>query len=200
MIIIQILGIISAVIILVYILLGILYKLFSRKLKAKFDESKMPVLRPIPIATKNRNFFMGILVWLFDVRNFKLEENWYFTLNDGTKIVVHKGFIFDGASIPRLFWTILSPIGLLLVPGLIHDYGYRYLRLWKIENGKVVPFMKHVHKHEWDRLFREVGNQVNGMKLINYIAWFCLIIGGCFAWKSNRRRKKELIIPELVNK
>jgi hypothetical protein len=44
------------------------------------------------------------------------------TLKDGTEIILPADFELDGASIPRIFWGILSPVGLLLIPGLIHDY------------------------------------------------------------------------------
>ena len=70
---------------------------------------------------------MRLLVWIFEVRKWELMENWYFTLNDDVQIVINKGFVFDGASIPRPLWAFLSPVGLLLIPGLIHDYGYKFV-------------------------------------------------------------------------
>lgn len=45
----------------------------------------------------------------------------------GIKVIIRKGFIFDGASIPRIFWsTTGSPfLPQYIGPGLIHDYLYR---------------------------------------------------------------------------
>ena len=44
------------------------------------------------------------------------------------KVVIHAGFLFDGASIPRIFWTMLglTPHGVMDGPALIHDFLYHY--------------------------------------------------------------------------
>lgn len=39
-------------------------------------------------------------------------------------ITVPLGFISDGASIPRIFWNILSPFGEYFEAALIHDFLY----------------------------------------------------------------------------
>jgi hypothetical protein len=66
-----------------------------------------------------------------------------------------EGFQFDGASIPRVLWAFLNPIGLLLIPGLIHDYGYRHRQLWIIDEDSMeaVPYMEGEDKAQWDQLF-----------------------------------------------
>lgn len=43
----------------------------------------------------------------------------------GTKIIeVPIGFITDGASVPRVFWSLFSPAGSYLGAAVIHDYLY----------------------------------------------------------------------------
>jgi hypothetical protein len=39
-------------------------------------------------------------------------------------IIVPKNFYSDGASIPRIFWSILSPFGSYYRAALIHDFLY----------------------------------------------------------------------------
>jgi hypothetical protein len=39
-------------------------------------------------------------------------------------VVIPTGFLSDGASIPRIFWSIFSPFGLYLKAALIHDFLY----------------------------------------------------------------------------
>jgi len=39
-------------------------------------------------------------------------------------VAIPKGFLSDGASIPRIFWNIFSPFGLYLKAALIHDFLY----------------------------------------------------------------------------
>jgi len=126
----QIIGIAVVGLIVIFFILLLLYALFKKEALPALSPNKIPGLRPLPIPTKNHNVLIRILVWLFDVRQWKLLENWHFKLENGDEIVLHQGFVFDGASIPRPFWFFLSPVGLLLIPGLIHDYGYKYNQFW----------------------------------------------------------------------
>lgn len=40
------------------------------------------------------------------------------------KITVPLGFITDGASIPRIFWSLLSPFGPYFPAAIVHDFLY----------------------------------------------------------------------------
>jgi hypothetical protein len=154
--------------------------------------NEMPVLRPIPIKTKNKNFFIRIFRWITSIRKWKVEEDWYYILpgEKGKKIVIPKEFIFDGASIPRPLWGILSPVGLLLIPGLIHDYAYENNELISIDNGNRTPYMKGAGRIKWDNLFKKVAVDVNGFTLINRVAWFFLILFGWYSWNKHRKMDK----------
>ena len=174
----------------------IVYRLVRRFEAPPVVAVVMPVLRPIPIPTVERTLLMRIVVWLHQVREWEVAENWEFTLPDGTPIVIHQGFRFDGASIPRLLWVILSPTGLLLIQGLIHDYAYRYGQLWQVENGAVQPYGQGESRTTWDHLFRQTGRQVNGMSFINFAAWLCVYIGGYCAWCSNRTNNEQPVVPQ----
>ena len=192
MIVLIIIGIIVAAFLVVFLLLSIIYALFRKKADPFVSPDKMPILRPIPIPTKNRCFFMRILVWFFDVRHWKLEANWCFKFDNGDEIIFPKGFIFDGASIPRPLWTFLSPVGLLLIPGLIHDYGYKYDQLWtKDEKDQVRPYREGAGRKYWDYLFKAVGKEVNGFSFIDYLAWLAVKLGGGFAWRAHRKNNKQ---------
>ena len=179
---------------LIIIVLFLLYLLFRKDVTSLMTDEDMPVLLPLPIPTKNRPFLMRVLVWLFDIREWQLVQNWHFKLDNGVEIVLPKDFRFDGASIPRVFWAILSPVGLLLIPGLIHDYGYRFDQIWRISaSGQIEPYMENAGRKAWDDLFQAVGIQVNGFALIDSIAWVGVRIGGCFAWYKHRQENE---IPE----
>lgn len=58
-----------------------------------------------------------------DIRSFTLVDDYYFLSSIGT-IKVPAGFTTDGASIPRLFWSIFSPYGDCFGAAVIHDYLY----------------------------------------------------------------------------
>ena len=40
----------------------------------------------------------------------------------------------------------------------------------------------------WDRLFKEVGAAVNGVNVVNWIAWAAVRLGGWAAWNGHRKR------------
>jgi hypothetical protein len=194
----QIVGIVFVVLLLVIIVLFFLYLLFRIDVAPLLTDEKMPILLPLPIPTKNRPIVMRVLVWLFDIRKWQLKQNWHFIRENGDEIVLPKDFKFDGASIPRIFWAILSPVGLLLIPGLIHDYGYRFNQLWcKNASGQIEPYMENVGRRAWDDLFRDVGMQVNGFAVIDHIAWIGIRVGGFCAWHKHRQENETPEAPVI---
>src|SRR6056300_1398757 len=82
-------------------------------------------LKPVQIKTKGKGFWKGIIMWLLSTRNWGLVEDWTYNI-DGTEYIIPKGFQFDGASIPKFLRTFFSPVGVLLIGGLVHDYMYQY--------------------------------------------------------------------------
>ena len=72
--------------------------------------------------------------------------------------------------------------------------GYRFNQLWrKNASGQIEPYMENVGRKAWDDLFRDVGLQVNGFAIIDFIAWFGVRVGGFLAW---RKHLQENEIPE----
>lgn len=158
---------------------------------------EMPILQPLPIPTLGLELPKRLKHWIFSIRKWQVAADWHYTLpGNRPHIIIPKGFKFDGASIPRALWGILSPTGLLLIPGLIHDFGYRYDYLWALdEDGALYKYGKGKGQHFWDLLFRDVGEAVNGMKVIDRISCFTLTVAGRMAWRSNRKRNEPEIQP-----
>jgi hypothetical protein len=187
---------ISIVVVTLLALYAIFYFLYC-KLELQVDSTisteAMPALKPVPIPTKHqKTIFHKLVVFIFEVRQWEVVENWHYQLNADVELIIPKGFRFDGASIPRPFWAILSPIGLLLIPGLLHDYdyAYEYDQIWRLDaNGKVVAYEKGAGKEFWDGLFMKVGKEVNGMVLINLIAWLAVFFGGNSTWEKYRQQQ-----------
>lgn len=160
-------------------------------------KNSMPVMWPVPIRTKGRPFYIRAWRWIFSSRKWEIAENWYFVLPTGHTIIIPKGFIFDGASIPRWLWWLLSPTGILFIPGLLHDYGYRYRYLWMMAqdgSGRPFKFGKKFGQGQWDSLFKDVSAHVNGMSVVSWSAWGMLRLFGRAAWKANR----GLCAPEIL--
>jgi hypothetical protein len=159
------------------------------------DMNKMPVLRPIPISTANQKSFLNkILVFVFHVRRWRVEKAFIYEYK-GSQYAIHAGFEFDGASIPKPLWALLSPVGLLLIPGLIHDYGYRYNGIYILdEHGNPVWDETISTQSGWDELLNGIGNHVNKIQILNELAKFGLALGGGTAW-NNWRDKSEDRVP-----
>lgn len=96
------------------------------------------------------------------------------------KVKVPKGFISDGASIPRAFWSIIGhPFGPALEGAVIHDYLY---------------FKGLLTRKECDKLFLEAMKE---LKVFGPKRWIMYQAVRKFAWlgwnahRSRERKEKE---------
>ena len=151
-------------------------------------------MMPVPMETKSKGIVGGIILWLTKTRTWEITEDWKFGLQmDGQKTVtsfmIPKGFVFDGASVPKPLRSWLSPMGVLLSGGLVHDYVYKFETL-RLSTKKAQAITKKDQK--WaDMLFRDICIDVNGFKLINYLAYYALRLGGWLAWNGHRKRNVQ---------
>jgi hypothetical protein len=149
----------------------------------------MPIIKPIQIRTRQKNSFKAVYIWITSRRKWMLMEDFFCIIND-KKVIIEAGFVFDGASILRIFWAVLSPTGLLLLPSLIHDYIYTHGYL-KYRNDNTLSKWVINDRRYADELFRDSATAVNGMKFINYIAWIALYLFAGFAWHNSEKSREE---------
>ncbi len=103
---------------------------------------------------------------------------------------IRQGFIHDGASVPRLVWTIsgLRPDGLLRAAALIHDALYQncgQLPLgWMLPNR---PFTR----AESDTAFREIMKLAGVGWWKRKVAYAGVRAGGWASWRKHRRRIQD---------
>ena len=173
-----------------FVILGFAINLFDRK-KPKcytFAYTSMPDLKPLPIKTKGKGFFKAIVMWLLGTRNWEVINDFTYVLN-GNKYVIPAGFKFDGASIPKFLRTFFSPVGVLLLGGLVHDYAYKYETLLR-ENKR--DTLGKISQKRADEIFRDININVNGFYLMNYLAYWSLRLGGFVAWNGHRKRNVKI--------
>ena len=165
------------------IIIGFIINLFDKKVDSRvnFKYKDYPVMRPIRIATKGKGFFKMILMWILGTRHWEIAKDFEYELN-GTKYIIPSGFKFDGASIPKFLHTFLSPVGVLLLGGLVHDYAYKYAALQPKKGALLLLDQKKA-----DEIFRDINIEINGFYLMNYLAYWSLRVAGFMAWNKHRK-------------
>jgi hypothetical protein len=171
----------------ILILVGFCVNLFgvdNKKSLIGFTGKDMPHMKPVKIPTAGKGFWGAILMWLLGSRTWEIVKDYHFTIH-GEDYIIPKGFVFDGASVPKFLASFLSPVGVLLVGGLVHDYAYKYTVLLK-KGGKETT--EPMTQKEADIIFRDINIEQNGFQLMNYLAYWALRIGGFMAWNGHRKR------------
>ena len=172
-------------ILILVVIIGLIINLFDKKKinDVNFKYKDYPLMKPLRIATKGKGFFRMLLMWLLGVRHWEIAKDFEYELN-GENFVIPAGFKFDGASIPKFLHTFLSPVGVLLMGGLVHDYAYKYETLLK-RNKK--DTMGVITQKTADAIFRDINIEINGFYLMNRLAYYSLRLGGFMAWNKHRK-------------
>ena len=172
------------------VIIAALINLLDKKKKSNltFHADEMPELKPVPIKTKGKGFWKGIVMWLLSTRNWETTKDWKYRI-DGNEYIIPAGFVFDGASIPKFLRTFFSPVGVLLIGGLVHDYAYKYKTLLK-KNKKST--MGDLTQKQADEIFRDINIIVNGFYVMNYLSYYSLRLGGFLAWNGHRKRNAKI--------
>jgi len=172
------------------IIIGFIINLFDKKKvnRVNFKYKNYPHMIPLRIATKDKGFWGAIIMWLFGVRHWEIARDFEYELN-GVSYVIPKGFQFDGASVPKFLATFLSPVGVLLIGGLIHDYAYKYACL-KPTNKKEPLLL--LNQKKADQIFRDINIEINGFYFLNYLAYWALRLGGFVAWNGHRKVNAQI--------
>jgi hypothetical protein len=176
-------------IVIALILIGFIANLFDKfsGKRIDFEYEDYPHMQPIRIATKDKGFWGAILMWLLGVRKWRITQNFNYKIR-GQEYVIPRGFEFDGASVPK-FLAFLSPVGVLLIGGLVHDYAYKYAALKPANNKDSLLLLD---KENADKIFRDINIEVNGFHFLNYLAYYGLRVGGFFAWYKHRKNNAKI--------
>ena len=172
-----------------FVIIGFIINLLDKKrANIKFSYEELPHLQPVKISTKGKGFWKGIVLWLLSTRNWVITKDWKYKLN-GVHYVIPAGFQFDGASIPKFLRTFFSPVGVLLIGGLVHDYMYKYAAC-KPASKKDSLLL--VNQKKADQIFRDINIVVNGFYFMNYLSYWSLRLGGFVAWNGHRKRNAKI--------
>jgi hypothetical protein len=79
-----------------------------------------------------------------------LREPFAYITSKGMRIDVTEGFLFDGFSIPRLFWSICSPLDKrVFAGGCVHDFCFATHCVSAIEAHEIL--VEAISVSEWER-------------------------------------------------
>ena len=172
-----------------FVIIGFIINLLDkRKSNLTFSYEELPHLQPVRIPTKGKGFWKGIVMWLLSTRNWVIIKDWKYKIND-VEYVIPAGFQFDGASIPKFLRTFFSPVGVLLIGGLVHDYMYKYTACKPVDKKGALLV---VDQKRADQIFRDINIEVNGFYFMNYLAYWSLRLGGFIAWNGHRKRNAQI--------
>ena len=124
-----------------------------------------------------------------------LDEDFvYKWVGDGfnRKLIIPKGFVFDLASVPRIFWTPtgISPDRLRWTAPLIHDFLYEHKGklpagsyFWQPRGGWEEDKTEWTRKNA-DRLFCRIMREDGIKRWKRRMAYRAVRLGGYIAWKT----------------
>ena len=179
-------------VVIILIIIGLIINFIDKKQinkpRVNFKYKDYPHMKPIRIATKDKGFWSAVIMWLLGGRRWEISKDFVYELK-GVKYVIPKGFTFDGASVPKFLATFLSPVGVLLLGGLIHDYAYKYAALKPaLQKSSLLV----LNQKQADKIFRDINIEVNGFYFLNYLAYWALRLGGWLAWNGHRKRNAKI--------
>lgn len=168
-----------------------------------------PIYSRVPYDFQGMSLWKSFVYILKNPPSIKLEEDFVIILDDGAEIVIPKGFVIDGASVPRILWVVpgFSPYGPLLPGAIAHDFGYQHGFLlmryseqtahklihlpfdWDMEKiGPYVPVYIGRKQDFFDKLLKHVVIEANGASVVAGIAYAALKRFGHKAWKNYRKK------------
>lgn len=84
--------------------------------------------------------------------------------SDGLDFIIPKGFKTDFASIPRIFWNIIAPLGKHTLPSVLHDYLYTF--------GHSLG----ISRKQADKIFFDAMIESHVARITANFMWFCVRI------------------------
>lgn len=120
--------------------------------------------------------FKGELVWKNTWQNLEQFEYHVGTYPSDEIIIVPVKFETDFASVPRIFWSIISPIDTHAKAAVIHDYLY---------------FTGQYNRKRADEIFKEALIVLNVEPWKVHVMYNAVRVGSWYAWNKHRAREKK---------
>lgn len=132
---------------------------------------EFPLTRKLPLVNKNDNTGKQIWDWLTKRSKYLLvKDDFVYIPMLNAWSFIPRNFVYDNASIPRVFGFVLRPDGILSYGALPHDFGYRFGGLM-LSAGPAYPYQfVELSKKTIDQVFKDLNNRVSNLKVVNAAA------------------------------
>ena len=144
----------------------------------------MPLLRPLPMPDGAPH------------REWRVMEDWYLECEPlNITFFISKGFVFNGASVPRCFSNIFPATGYLFIAALIHDYLYENASYMLLTRNTCIK-VNTVTREQSDDIFKEIANWLYADHWFKTnLAKTALAVGGQGAWDVCRKADGTYVKP-----
>lgn len=108
-------------------------------------------------------------------------------LTNGDYVTIPRGFVTDFASVPKIFWSVVSSIGKFNLAAIIHDYIYT-------EQPKAfaaISQMKYDRKFADDEFLAWMHYCSPDTRIRNYIMYYAVRIFGQKRWNYYAKNKSK---------
>lgn len=113
--------------------------------------------------------------------NYELMEDYTYEAGANYKIIAKSGFVFDRASIPRIFWVIISKDELSNVAPVFHDLLYEFRGV--LPEDQVIKYRQFTRARA-DELFYEIMIKRRVRKWRAYLAYLAVKNFGQTSWDT----------------
>lgn len=157
-----------------------------------------PKLSPVLNYIGDKNWYERFFLWRLNNRNWMIIEDWV-VWSDYLQLWVKipKGFIFDGASVPKMFQSVVNSVDALFYGSILHDFIYRFDQLIVCydDNQGEWFLQEKMGRKAADMIMKELSIQLEGVHLPANIGFIVLSPVGHFAWNKWRKKNYKLSTP-----
>lgn len=112
------------------------------------------------------------------------------TPNSSTRILVPSGFKTDFASVPRLLWPILPPIGKYTAAAVLHDWLYQHPQVFWVSQTESWHALD-LNRQGCDAVFDEAMEVLEVSDWARRLMYRGVRLGGWMPWRKYRKEDQR---------
>lgn len=167
--------------------------LFTKPSKENIEE---PLISPMRKNLNGENDLLRFIHWRINRRHFKMRADWVVWVEHlNLWVKIPAGFVFDGASVPKAFHSILNAVDAIFYGSILHDFIYRtnQLIVCTDEDYGNWYIKENITREVADKIMFDFSNQMEGNVVPSSIAFRVLKTCGWVTWNSLRKKNYRLL-------